>query len=221
MPTGDLPFYNIIFLFQPDLLCIFFQQFPLQERRLDALAVAVGLVTLADDSDQVALLRMIHRVVQCVQTVRDFHELGVRIALVHAHADVGEDVLHLLKAVVVLGEDGEVGHLGADLAHAVAAQLGAVAAAAEHHHEAVGLVGPQGGQQALGGDLVVGVVQQDGELPADGHQLDAALDHAAAQALVDGLIRQAQHLAHGEGSQRVVDAELAGHIDPDVHIVLA
>ena len=67
----------------------------------------------------------------------------------------------------------------------------------------------------------MGVVQQDGELPADGHQLDAALDHAAAQALVDGLIRQAQHLAHGEGSQRVVDAELAGHIDPDVHIVLA
>ena len=130
MPTGDLLFYAVMLLFQPDLLCIFFQQFPLQERRLDALAVAVGLVALADDSDQVALLRMIHRVVQCVQTVRDLHKLCIRVALVHAHTDVRKDIFHLLKAVVVLGEDGEIGHLGADLAHAVAAQLGAVAAAA-------------------------------------------------------------------------------------------
>ena len=30
------------------------------------------------------------------------------------------------------------------LTHAVAAQLGAVAAAAEHHHQTVGVVGPQG-----------------------------------------------------------------------------
>lgn len=46
---------NIIFLFQPDLLCVLFQQFPLKEGGLDALAVAVGLVTLSDDGDQVTL----------------------------------------------------------------------------------------------------------------------------------------------------------------------
>ena len=67
----------------------------------------------------------------------------------------------------------------------------------------------------------MGVVQQDGEPLADGHQLHAALDHALAQALVDGLIRQAQHLAHGQGGQGVVHAELTGHVHFHVHIVLA
>ena len=67
----------------------------------------------------------------------------------------------------------------------------------------------------------MGVVQQDGELPADGDQLHAALDHTAAQTFVDGLIGQAQHLAHSESGQRIVDAELAGHIHLDVHIILA
>jgi len=88
-------------------------------------------MALADDGDQVALLRVIHCVVQRIQTVGDLHKLGIGIALVHAHADVGDDVLHLLKAVVVLREDGEIGHLGTNFAHTVAAQLGAVAAAAE------------------------------------------------------------------------------------------
>ena len=73
---------NIIFLFQPDLLCVLFQQFPLKEGGLDALAVAVGLVTLSDDGDQVTLLCVIHCVVQGVQTVGDLHELRVRVALV-------------------------------------------------------------------------------------------------------------------------------------------
>jgi hypothetical protein len=85
----------------------------------------------------------------------------------------------------------------------------------------VRLVGPQGGEQALGGDLVVGVIQQDSELFADGHQLHAALDDALAQTLVDGGIGQAQHLAHGQRGQRVVYAELTGHIHPDVHVVPA
>ena len=67
--------------------------------------------------------RVIHCVVQRIQTVGDLHELCVRVALVHAHADISKDVLHLFKAVVVLGKDGEIGHFGADLAHAVAAQL--------------------------------------------------------------------------------------------------
>ena len=112
-------------LFQALLLGVLFQQFPLQEGGLDALAVPVGLVALADDSDQVPLLGMVHGIVQGIQTVGDLHELCLRVALVHAHADIRKDVLHLLKAVVILGEDGEIGHLGADLAHAVAAQLGA------------------------------------------------------------------------------------------------
>jgi len=38
---------------------------------------------------------------------------------------------------------------------------------------------------------------------------------------VDGGIRQTQHLAHGQRCQRVVHAELAGHIHLDVHLVLA
>ena len=65
--------HGVIFylLFQPDLLCILFQQLPLQERSLDTLAVTVGLVALANDGDQVALLRVIHCVVQCIQTVGD------------------------------------------------------------------------------------------------------------------------------------------------------
>ena len=67
----------------------------------------------------------------------------------------------------------------------------------------------------------MGVVQQDGKLFADGHQLHAALDHALAQTLMDGGIGQAQHLAHGQSGQRVVDAELAGHVHPDIHIVSA
>ena len=120
-------------LFQPDLLGVFFQQFPLQERGLDAHPVAVSLVALADDGDQVALLGVVHGVMQCIQPVGDLHEFCVRVALVHAHPDIGEDVLDLFEAVVVLGEDGEIGHFGAGLAHAVAAQLGTVAAAAEHH----------------------------------------------------------------------------------------
>ena len=67
----------------------------------------------------------------------------------------------------------------------------------------------------------MGVVQQDGELLADGHQLHAALDHALAKAVVDGLIRQAQHLAHRQSCQRVVHAELAGHVHLHIHLVLA
>lgn len=38
---------------------------------------------------------------------------------------------------------------------------------------------------------------------------------------MDSGIGQAQHLAHSQGSQRVVDAELAGHVHPDIHIVSA
>ena len=38
---------------------------------------------------------------------------------------------------------------------------------------------------------------------------------------MDGGIGQAQHLAHSQGGQRVVDAELAGHVHSDIHIVSA
>ena len=82
-----------------------------KEGGLGALAVAGGLVPLSDDGDQVALLCVIHCVVQCVQTVGDLHELCVRVALVHAFADIRNNVLYLFKAVVVLGEDGEIGYL--------------------------------------------------------------------------------------------------------------
>lgn len=95
-------------------------------------------MALADDGDQVALLGVIHGVVERIQTVGDLHKPGIGVALVHAHPDIGEDVLDLLKAVVVLGQDGEIRHFCTGLAHAVAAQLGAVAAAAEHHHQPVG-----------------------------------------------------------------------------------
>ena len=67
----------------------------------------------------------------------------------------------------------------------------------------------------------MGVIQQDGELFADGHQLHPALDHAFAKAVVDRLIRQAQHLAHRQSCQRVVHAELTGHVHLYVHLVLA
>ena len=67
----------------------------------------------------------------------------------------------------------------------------------------------------------MGVVQQDGELFADGHKLHTSLHHALAQTVVDGGIRQTQHLAHSQCGQRVVHAELAGHIHLDVHLVLA
>jgi hypothetical protein len=46
-------------LLKADLLGILFQQLPLKEGGLDALAVAVGLVPLADDGDQIALLCVI------------------------------------------------------------------------------------------------------------------------------------------------------------------
>ena len=67
----------------------------------------------------------------------------------------------------------------------------------------------------------MGVVQQDGELLADGHQLHPALDHALAEALVDGGVGQTQHLAHSQGRQRIVNAELAGHVHLHIHIVPA
>ncbi len=132
------PVFYVQILLKANLLGVLFQQLPLEEGGLDALAVAVGLMALADDGDKVALLCVVNSIMQSVEAVGDLHELCVRVALVHAHADVGDDVFHLLKAVVVLREDGEISHLGTNFAHAVAAQLGAVAAAAEHHHEAVG-----------------------------------------------------------------------------------
>ena len=101
-------------LFQPDLLGVFFQQLPFQEGSFHALTVAVGLVALADDSDQVALLGVIHGVVERVQTVWDLHKLGIGVALVHAHPDIGEDVLDLLKAEAAAGgpialvEEGDI-----------------------------------------------------------------------------------------------------------------
>ena len=162
---------------------------------------------------------MVHRVVQRVQPVGDLHKRGVGVAFLHPLADVGQDVLHLFKAVVVLGQDGKIRHFGADLPHAVPAQPRAVAPAAKHHHQPVGMVGPQGGQQAFGGHLVVGVVQQDGKLFADGHQLHPAFDHAAGQAVVDGAVGQAQLPAHRQGRQGVVDAELPGHVHLDVHLL--
>ena len=67
----------------------------------------------------------------------------------------------------------------------------------------------------------MGVVQQDGELFTDGHQLHTALDHTLAQTVVDGLIRQTQHLAHSQRRQRVVHTELAGHVHLHVHLILA
>ena len=36
-----------------------------------------------------------------VQTVGDLHKLGIGIALVHAHPDIGEDVLDLLKEMCI------------------------------------------------------------------------------------------------------------------------
>ncbi len=57
-------------LFQALLLGVLFQQFPLQEGGLDALAVPVGLVALANDGDQVPLLGMVHGLVQSIQPVR-------------------------------------------------------------------------------------------------------------------------------------------------------
>ena len=68
-------------LFQPDLLGVFFQQFPLQERGLDAHPVAVGLVALADDGNQVALLGVVHGVMQCIQPVGQYaRKCGVQTA---------------------------------------------------------------------------------------------------------------------------------------------
>ena len=53
--SADAPVFPnstiLFFLFQPDLLGVFLQQLPLKEGGLDALAVAVGLVPLADDGD--------------------------------------------------------------------------------------------------------------------------------------------------------------------------
>ena len=168
-------------------------------------------MAFANYGNQVALLRVVNGVMQGIQPVGNFHILGVRVALGHAGFDVRDNIFHFFKAVVVFGQDAEIRQLGAHFAHAVTAQLAAVAAAAEHHDQAVGVVLPQGFNQAFGGGFVVGIVDQDGELVADGHQLHTAFDERLFQSLMDGGIRKAQHLAHADGGQGVVNTEQPRH----------
>ena len=56
---------------------------------------------------------------------------------------------------------------------------------------------------------------------ADGHHLHPALHRDVHQPIVNGLMRQAQHPAHGNGGQAVVYAEFTGHIHLYVHLFLA
>src|SRR5699024_7009192 len=101
--------------FQADVLRVFQEQLPLQTGSLVALAVAVGLVALADDGDHVAVLGVVKGVVQGVQAVGNFHTGHVGAALGDADFNIRQDGLHFLKAVVVFGEDEEIrqaaGHL--------------------------------------------------------------------------------------------------------------
>ena len=107
------------------------------------------------------------------------------------------------QPVVVLGQDEEIRHAGANFPHAVAAQLAAVAAAAEHDDKPVRLIGPQRFQQAFGGGFVVGIINQDGKIVADRHQFHPAFDNGAAQPFVDGFIRKAKRFAGADCGQRV------------------
>ena len=56
---------------------------------------------------------------------------------------------------------------------------------------------------------------------ADGHHLHPALHRDVHQPIVNGLMGQAQHPAHGNGGQAVVNAEFAGHVHLYVHLLLA
>ena len=111
-------------LFQADLPRVLHQQLPLQERGLDALAVAVGLVALADDGDQVALLGVVHRVVQGIQPVRDLDVLGTSglpfSMPTRMSAMMSSTFSKRLLSSVTMEKSAR--RLGADLAHAVAAQ---------------------------------------------------------------------------------------------------
>ena len=54
---------------------------------------------------------------------------------------------------------------------------------------------------------------------ADGHQLHTAFDERLFQSLVDGGIRKAQHLAHADGGQGVVNTEQPRHAHLNIQCV--
>ena len=63
-------YFYVQILLKADLLGVLFQQLPLEEGGLDALAVTVSLMTLADDGDEVALLCVVNSIMQGVGSVR-------------------------------------------------------------------------------------------------------------------------------------------------------
>ena len=95
-------------------------------------------------------------------TIRDLKEGST--GLLDASANVRKNILDLLKSRVVCGEDRQICHASADLAHRVTALLRAVSATAEDHDETLRMILAQSLKKALHADCIVRVIDDHAAL---------------------------------------------------------
>ena len=176
----------------------------------------VGLVALAGQDDDVLRLGVVQGVADGLHPVLH-HRPGGGGAL-QPRQDLPDDVSGDLGAGVVGGDDDEVRQPGGNAPHLGALAPVPVAAAAEQeHHPALGEA-PDRGEDVLDGVGGDGIVDENGVVPGDGHDLRPALDPFAG-----GESRRRRRQGNPQDSggrqhpQGVVDGKAAGdaHMDGD------
>ena len=136
-----------------------------------------------------------------------------------AGTDIRNDIQRLFKSGVVGGDDRQVGQAAADFAHLKAPGLGPVAAAAEYTDQTVGIVFPQGRQQAFQSHGVMGIVDHQGKFAGNRDHFDPSPDFDLQQGFADVFRGHAEMPADGNGAKGIVYTESAGrgHLSLKVH----
>ena len=140
------------------------------------------------------------------------------VRFLNAGHNIVDDGLGLLKPGIVGGDDGQVRKPSAHLAHLEPAQTGAVPSAAKHADQPSVPVFLQGGQKTFQRHGVVRVIDEQGEFIRHLHRLDAPFHLRGKKRLLHIRNGNPEMTADGDGSQRVVDAEPARHVDLSVKI---
>ena len=178
-----------------------------------------GLGPLAGEQDHRGLVAAQHRLADGLSPVGD--DGVVALALGHVLGDVLADGLHGLLPGVLLGEDDQVRVLAGDLPQVLPPVVGLQARAAKDGDDPpAGVLLPDGLEEGLEGELVVGVVHDHRHLFIGvGVDLHAPGDPGLHQAREGILLGHPHRLAHGQGGQGVLDVEQAGHGQPELPAV--
>ena len=168
---------------------------------------------LAGDHDDVPGLRDRNRALDRGGAIR--LDLDARPG---AGQDLGDDRVGILAAWVVGCDDRDIGELGGDPAHDRPLPPVAVAAAAEHAHDAVGRDLARRVQDVLERLGLVRVVDDDCERLARIDRLEPSRHSAECRDTVrDRLVVDRQQARDGDGGKDVFDVEPAAEVRPQLN----